>query len=109
MLKRPLLQLLVLLAVMILAPAATSLAAPPTAEDLAAAIEQLGHARFDQRRQATDLLWASGEAARPYLESATTSKNAEVRARARAILEQFKFGQGIVNGCREPSEGPPVL
>jgi tetratricopeptide (TPR) repeat protein len=92
MLKRQLLNLLAALAVIVLTPSLTALSAPPTQKELSQAIERLGDPRFDQRRKATDVLWAAGIEARPLLEAATKSKNAEVRFRARAVLEQFKYG-----------------
>ncbi len=92
MLNRQLLNLLAALAVIVLTPSLTALSAPPTQKELSQAIERLGDPRFDQRRKATDVLWAAGVEARPLLEAATKSKNAEVRFRARAVLEQFKYG-----------------
>ena len=64
----------------------------PTPDALAAAVEQLGDDRFDTRQRATETLWSAGDVARPLLERALGSDNAEVRLRARAILDRFTYG-----------------
>lgn len=92
MLNRQLPNLLAALAVIVLTPSLPGQAVAPPREELVQAIERLGDPRFAQRRQATDLLWAAGEEARPLLEAAAKSKNAETRYRARVMLEQFNYG-----------------
>lgn len=92
MLNRRLLNLLATLAVIVPMPSIMAQTVPPARELLPEAIERLGDPRFEQRRQATHVLWAAGDEARPLLEAAANSKNAEVRFRARALLEQFKYG-----------------
>ncbi len=67
-------------------------AAPSADESLVDAIERLADSSFEQRRAATHTLWAAGEAARPLLEAAAESKNAEVRSRAQTVLDHFKYG-----------------
>jgi tetratricopeptide (TPR) repeat protein len=56
------------------------------------AINQLADDSFDVRQHATDELWSMGESAVPALERALQGDDAEVRLRARSVLERFRFG-----------------
>ncbi len=67
-------------------------AEPPSRERLVDAVSRLSDPKFAERREASHELWSAGLEARPLLEAATHSTNAEVRLRAQAILEQFKIG-----------------
>lgn len=64
----------------------------PTAEEIAAAIERLGHDDYQVREEATDFLWRAGDAAITALEAATKSTDAEVRIRAADVLNRFRNG-----------------
>ncbi|MCA9218879.1 MAG: hypothetical protein KDA71_01050, partial [Planctomycetales bacterium] len=59
---------------------------------IAKAIEQLGDPRFTTREIASRTLWKFGLAAEPALQEAATRRDAEVRSRARQILEDFSYG-----------------
>jgi hypothetical protein len=76
--------------------AALSLAAdppkPPSPEEIAAAVRQLGDARYAAREQATKRLWQAGPAAEAALREAANSPDAEVARRARALLDRFDWG-----------------
>jgi predicted Zn-dependent protease len=65
---------------------------PPTAEEIAAAIRQLGDDRFAVRQKASAFLWAAGKAAEPALLDALHESPLEVVRRAQSILEKFKWG-----------------
>jgi len=92
MLNRQLWNLLAAVAVIALTPGARAQSTAPARDELSQAIAGLGDPRFARRREATDALWAAGDEARPLLEAAAKSKDAEVRLRARSVLEQFKYG-----------------
>ena len=76
------------------------------------AINQLADDSFDVRQHATDELWSMGESAVPALERALQGDDAEVRLRARSVLERFRFGIfvdtpaaiGAESGGREDSD-----
>src|SRR5439155_26810498 len=63
-----------------------------TPHEIAKPIRQLGDDSFDVRQKATQFLWKTGRAAEPALRSALKTADPEVRARARSILERFKYG-----------------
>lgn len=67
-------------------------AAPPSAEDIARAVEQLGDKNFQVREKATTFLRAAGKAAEPALRDAAKSGDREVSRRAVEILDEFKWG-----------------
>ncbi|MFO0901943.1 MAG: BTAD domain-containing putative transcriptional regulator [Pirellulales bacterium] len=67
-------------------------AVPVTAEQLEKWIEQLADDRIAVRDAATQQLWEAGVAAEAALKRAATSTDAEVRLRARSVLDKFKFG-----------------
>lgn len=56
------------------------------------AVRQLSSPDFEVRQRATAFLWQAGEASERALERATESSNAEVRMRARSILDDFRYG-----------------
>ena len=62
------------------------------AEQIAAAVEQLNSAEFEVRQRASAVLWQAGQAAEPALRQALTSNSGEVRLRAHAILNDFRYG-----------------
>ena len=64
---------------------------PVSPERLRQLVAQLGADRFKERAQATEELSRLGRAALPALEEATsTSKDAEVRRRGRALIEEIR-------------------
>jgi hypothetical protein len=65
---------------------------PPTKEQIAALIKQLGHDDFDKREEASKKLEEIGQPAEADLTEAAKSKDEEVRRRAGEILEKFKYG-----------------
>lgn len=67
-------------------------AAPPTEEEIAKLIQQLGDDSFATREKATQQLWEAGKAAEPALRKAQDSSDAEVARRARELLDKFKWG-----------------
>jgi tetratricopeptide (TPR) repeat protein len=80
------------LAVLAWAAAAPAPAAPPTADQIARWVRDLGAEDFASRQQAADALWRAGQAAEPALESALQSKDPEIARRAREILDKFRTG-----------------
>src|SRR5205807_6109306 len=84
--------LLCLLAPACCLPLSAPAAPPPSQEDIARWVDQLGDKRFANREQASKQLWAAGQAAEPALGKALQSTDAEVRRRARDILDKFKYG-----------------
>src|SRR5262245_6152675 len=78
--------------VWLLLAALGSLAAPPTPEEIAKAIKQLGDDSFEVRQAASKLLRTAGKAAEPALEEAAKSTDAEISRRSKEILEEFKWG-----------------
>ena len=75
-------------------------AAPPmpaagkltTSAELQQAVADLGHDRIAVREQASRRLWEAGRSAETALKVAATSTDAEVRLRAQAILDRFRYG-----------------
>ena len=67
-------------------------AAAPTADEIAAAIIQLGDDSFAVRQKATEWLWQAGPAAEPHLRAALKSTDPEVRTRAASVLDKLRFG-----------------
>ena len=63
-----------------------------TTEQLDKLIEQLGDDRIAARDQASQDLWEAGLAAEAHLREAATSPDAEVRLRAKAVLDKFRAG-----------------
>jgi tetratricopeptide (TPR) repeat protein len=59
---------------------------------IAVAIKQLAAPEFEVRQQATTLLWEAGLAAESALRQAQKSESAEVRLRAKSILDDFQYG-----------------
>jgi tetratricopeptide (TPR) repeat protein len=80
------------LAVLAWAAASPAPTAPPTAEQVARWVRDLGAEDFASRQQATEALWRAGEAAEPALEAALQSKDPEVARRAKEILDKFRTG-----------------
>jgi tetratricopeptide (TPR) repeat protein len=65
---------------------------PPSKEQIAQWIKDLGSDDFDKREEASKKLEAAGQAAEAALQEATKSNDQEVQQRAKAILENFKYG-----------------
>src|SRR5579872_6641580 len=65
---------------------------PPTQQQIDAWIKQLGDDDFDKREEASKKLTEAGAAAEAALMKAAKSNDQEVRTRAEAILENFKYG-----------------
>lgn len=59
---------------------------------ITAALADLTAKEYGVRQAAMEKLWAAGEAAIPFLEAATQSKDAEVRYRARFVLDNLQMG-----------------
>lgn len=72
--------------------AGESFAAPPDEREIARLIKQLSDDNFQRREEASEKLWAAGQAAEPALRAATDSSDVEVSRRARDVLERFKWG-----------------
>jgi tetratricopeptide (TPR) repeat protein len=56
------------------------------------AIIDLGDGKIAVREQATQTLWKAGLAAEPLLKKALASDDAEVRFRAKSLLDRFQYG-----------------
>lgn len=67
-------------------------AAMPGDDQAARAVRDLGDPSFAVRQQATEFLWRLGPVAEPALLQAFASDDPEVRVRARAILDRFRYG-----------------
>ena len=80
------------LIVVALVPAQEKPKKPPTKEEIAALVKQLGHDDFDKREEASQKLEAIGQPAEAALQEASKSKDEEVRRRATEILDKFKYG-----------------
>jgi hypothetical protein len=65
---------------------------PPTKEQVAQWIKELGSDEFDKREEASKKLWEAGQPAEAALEEAAKSKDEEVARRSKEILEKFKYG-----------------
>jgi tetratricopeptide (TPR) repeat protein len=67
-------------------------AAPPTDEEIAKAIKELGDRRFAVREKAAKFLWDAGRKAEPALRAALTNDDPETKRRAAQILDKFSWG-----------------
>jgi hypothetical protein len=78
----------------VLALCVTGLAwpAPPSKEQVARWVQQLGDDSFATREDAARQLWEAGKVAEEPLRAALKSDDLEVVRRARAILDRFKWG-----------------
>ena len=65
---------------------------PPSADDIAAAVQRLGDDEFSVREQASAFLWKVGKPAQAALEDAAGSDDREVAIRAREVLDRVKLG-----------------
>jgi hypothetical protein len=72
--------------------AAAPVPTKPTKEQIAGWVKQLGADDFTTREEATKRLWQAGEAAEAALQEALASDDAEVKRRARELLEKFRWG-----------------
>src|SRR4051794_32863695 len=61
---------------------------PPTGEQIAKWVEQLGDASFDVRQKATEALWHAGQPAEAALRKAADGTDPEVKRRARDVLDK---------------------
>src|SRR5262249_55323545 len=71
--------------------AAPAFAAPPTDEDIRAAIKQLGDERFAVREKAMKFLMQAGPAAERQLTEALGNTDPEVVKRARGLLDRILY------------------
>src|SRR5205814_3421224 len=67
-------------------------AEPPAPEEIARAVRQLGDDEYATRERASAWLWSVGAPAVPALIQAAVSKDAEVAARARDLLNKIPYG-----------------
>lgn len=67
-------------------------AAPPTADEIKKAVEELASPRFVVRERASKSLWEAGAVAEPALREAALAKDEETSTRARALLAKFDWG-----------------
>jgi len=74
------------------APAAPTRPAPASADDLTAAIAQLGADDFAVREKGTKTLWTAGRRAEALLRQAAKSDDPEKAGRARALLQKLQMG-----------------
>ena len=70
---------------------AAGIAAPPTDDEIRAAIKQLGHEKFAERERATKLLWSAGPAAEKALHEAIDDPEPEVRRRVRILYDRIMY------------------
>src|SRR5262249_22527879 len=75
-----------------LLPAADADPKPPSKEQVAGWVRELGDGNFSTRERASEQLWKAGRIAEPALRAALQSDDAEVVRRARIILDRFKWG-----------------
>src|SRR5437764_4001538 len=75
-----------------LAAAGLGAAPPPTPEEIARAVQQLGDDDYATRERASAWLWSAGAPAVPALVQAAASRDAEVAARARDLLNKIPYG-----------------
>ncbi len=87
------------LSILLLAPCLCSRAVadeakqvPPTKEQVAQWIRDLGDDDFDKRQYASKRLWEAGRLAEDPLKEALKSQDLEITLRSRAILDKFKWG-----------------
>ncbi len=71
---------------------ATAADPPPSKEQIAQWVRDLGSDSFAARDRASRMLWSAGRAAEDALAEAARSDDAEVRRRAGDLLEKFKWG-----------------
>jgi tetratricopeptide (TPR) repeat protein len=64
----------------------------PTDEEIAKAIRQLGDDDFATRETASQFLWLAGKAAEPQLKQALNNPDAEIKSRAKKLLDKLRFG-----------------
>jgi hypothetical protein len=64
----------------------------PTDEEIAKAIRQLGDDDFATREKASQFLWLAGKAAEPQLKQALNNPDAEIKSRAKKLLDKLRFG-----------------
>jgi tetratricopeptide (TPR) repeat protein len=75
------------------APRAAEPPGPPSREDIARWVKQLGAEDFETREQASKKLWEAGARAEPDLEKALAeADDVETRRRVAEILERFRWG-----------------
>jgi tetratricopeptide (TPR) repeat protein len=67
-------------------------AAPPSADEITRAVQELGADDYRVREQATAKLWAAGPAAEEALKAGLKSADAEVVARCRDLLDKIPYG-----------------
>src|SRR5437763_618929 len=72
--------------------AAAPAAEPPAPEEIARAVQQLGDDDYATRERASAWLWSAGAPAVPALVQAAASRDAEVAARARDLLNKIPYG-----------------
>jgi tetratricopeptide (TPR) repeat protein len=65
---------------------------PPSPAAVEQAIRELGHDEYAVREAASRQLWEWGEVLEPRLKLAAAGKDAEIRVRARLLLEKFALG-----------------
>jgi predicted Zn-dependent protease len=82
-------------AMVLLVPAASvaqPAAKPPTREQIAQWVKELGDDNFEVREEAAKKLWEAGEVAEEAVREATKSSDAEVKRRAKELTEKFRWG-----------------
>src|SRR5262245_44552644 len=65
---------------------------PPSSDEIATAVRQLGDSRYTVREQATKKLWLAGADAEAALREALKSRDPEVARRARELLDKIEWG-----------------
>jgi tetratricopeptide (TPR) repeat protein len=65
---------------------------PPTKEEIAQWIRQLGSDRFGAREEASRKLWDAGQAAEDAVAAASKDEDIEVRRRASELHDKFRWG-----------------
>jgi hypothetical protein len=65
---------------------------PPTKDQIARWIRDLGSDDFDTRQSASKQLWQAGRLAEPALQDGLKNEDREVERRCREILDKFKWG-----------------
>src|SRR5438094_236962 len=67
-------------------------AAPPSKQEIAKWIDQLGDGEFATREAASKRLWEAGRAAEAALKEAARSGDPEVVRRSQELLDKFRWG-----------------
>jgi tetratricopeptide (TPR) repeat protein len=80
------------LALLCALPSLAAPESPPSKEQIARWIEQLGADDFDVREKASQALWKAGDTAEPALKAALKSTDAEIARRARNLLDRIAWG-----------------